>query len=564
MSSEILQTGLQLVKSAIDADNQKNYSLASNLYDQAILNLKLALVAEKEPSKNALISSKIEEYSQRNKFIKNLLSQQPQSSQPLQPSQSQFSFPSVPSSISPSINQQQQQQQQTNNNNNILSSFPSASNNNNGMNTSNGYSPPNLNKNEQISKLNSLSIGNNQSNIRQLSRVEAYEAAKNFSLKGRKEEEVKNYRGASQCYEEACNYYLMAIKSEPDPTLKKNLSDEAKIYLDRIEVLKPFAAAQPQQTQQPLQQSQSQQQQQQQYQQQQSLNNSTQSMLSSFPSFNSTTNSLNNSNNNNNSSFNNQSFLPNSNMPIAQQNFLQNHQFNQSNNSFNNATSSLPLTFSGDKCAACDALLSTNSIKALDRSWHAECFQVSIICAGCQKPFALSNLSLKVKDNRAYHPMCFESTTGLSQEEIRTFVGSSKQLYFSIQLQRKFYRAGETIQFGFTIDNGTTKKVEKVVAYLLMTETRMEITGTAYERKPKKTIKKLGRCEFHHSNRFPLIKDRFEGDFFYSIPPNILPSEVTGVDASFVREYQLVVKCVGPPLKIMTVKLKFNLTILDK
>ncbi|KAM9984402.1 hypothetical protein ACTFIZ_004098 [Dictyostelium cf. discoideum] len=560
MSSEILQTGLQLVKSAIDADNQKNYSLASNLYDQAILNLKLALVAEKEPSKNALISSKIEEYSQRNKFIKNLLSQQPQSSQPSQPQQSQFSFPSVPSSISPSINQQQQQQQQQqiNNNNSILSSFPSAGNNNNNNNTSNGFSPPNLNKNEQISKLNSLSIGNNQSTNRQLSRVEAYEAAKNFSLKGRKEEEVKNYRGASQFYEEACNYYLMAIKSEPDPTLKKNLSDEAKIYLDRIEVLKPFAASQPQQQQQ---QQQPQQQQTQQQFQQQSLNNSTQSMLSSFPSFNGSTNSLNNSNNNNN--FNNQ-ILTNSNMPIAQQNFLQNHQFNQSNNSFNNATSSLPLTFSGDKCAACDALLSTNSIKALDRNWHAECFQVSIICAGCQKPFALSNLSLKVKDNRAYHPMCFESTTGLSQEEIRTFVGSSKQLYFSIQLQRKFYRAGETIQFGFTIDNGTTKKVEKVVAYLLMTETRMEITGTAYERKPKRTIKKLGRCEFHHSNRFPLIKDRFEGDFFYSIPPNILPSEVTGVDASFVREYQLVVKCVGPPLKIMTVKLKFNLTILDK
>ncbi|KAM9986288.1 hypothetical protein ACTFIY_010713 [Dictyostelium cf. discoideum] len=557
MSSEILQTGLQLVKSAIDADNQKNYSLASNLYDQAILNLKLALVAEKEPSKNALISSKIEEYSQRNKFIKNLLSQQPQSSQPSQPQQPQFSFPSVPSSISPSINQQQQQ---INNNNSILSSFPSAgnTNNNNNNNTSNGFSPPNLNKNEQISKLNSLSIGNNQSTNRQLSRVEAYEAAKNFSLKGRKEEEVKNYRGANQCYEEACNYYLMAIKSEPDPTLKKNLSDEAKIYLDRIEVLKPFAASQPQQ-----QQPQQQQQQQPQQQQQQSFNNSTQSMLSSFPSFNGSTNSLNNSLNNSNNNFNNQ-ILTNSNMPIAQQNFLQNHQFNQSNNSFNNATSSLPLTFSGDKCAACDALLSTNSIKALDRNWHAECFQVSIICAGCQKPFALSNLSLKVKDNRAYHPMCFESTTGLSQEEIRTFVGSSKQLFFSIQLQRKFYRAGETIQFGFTIDNGTTKKVEKVVAYLLMTETRMEITGTAYERKPKRTIKKLGRCEFHHSNRFPLIKDRFEGDFFYSIPPNILPSEVTGVDASFVREYQLIVKCVGPPLKIMTVKLKFNLTILDK
>ncbi|KAK5576733.1 hypothetical protein RB653_007877 [Dictyostelium firmibasis] len=558
MSNEILQTGLQLVKSAIDADNQKNYSLASNLYDQAILNLKLALVAEKEPSKNALISSKIEEYSQRNKFIKNLLSQQPSQPQPQQP-QPQFNFPSVPSSISPSINQQQQllnqQQQQQQMNNNILSSFPSAgSNNNSNINTSNGYSPPNQNKNEQISKLNSLSIGNNQSNIRQLSRVEAYEAAKNFSLKGRKEEEVKNYRGASQCYEEACTYYLMAIKSEPDPTLKKNLSDEAKIYLDRIEVLKPFAASQPQ-PQQPHPQLQPQQQQ-----QQQPLNNSTQSMLSSFPSFNST-NSMSGSNNFN---FNNNQVLPNSNMPTAQQNFLQNHQFNQSNNSFNNATSSLPLTFSGDKCAACDALLSTNSIKALDRNWHAECFQVSIICAGCQKPFALSNLSLKVKDNRAYHPMCFESTTGLSQEEIRTFVGSSKQLFFSIQLQRKFYKAGETIQFGFTIDNGTTKKVEKVVAYLLMAETRMEITGTAYERKPKKTIKKLGRCEFHHSNRFPLIKDRFEGDFFYAIPPNILPSEVTGVDASFVREYQLVVKCVGPPLKIMTVKLKFNLTILDK
>jgi len=571
-SNEILQTGLTLVKSAVDADNQKNYSLASNLYEQAILNLKLALVQERDPAKNALISSKVEEYTQRNKFIKNLLSTQPGlangGSNGSTNNNLLNTFPSVPPSISPSSLVQHQQQQQPPSppmSNNSYVAFPNPSMVSNNSNNS---------SNDALSKLNSLSFNNNIGSgpNPNIGRVEAYEAAKNFALKGRKEEEVKNYKGASGFYEQACSYYLISIKNEPDPTIKKNIGNEAKIYLDRIETLKPYVQ---------------QQQQQQQHVPTAILNsfpsassssgiNTSSSSISSQPSMSSMSSyhqqhqqqqqSMNSNNINHNNQLNNSGFLIptiSNSMPSIQQQFLQSHQFNANNNSFNNSSSMLPSSFGGDKCAACGANLSTNSIKALDRNWHPECFSVSIICAGCTKPFSLVNLSLKVRENKAYHPTCFEGTTGLYQEEIRKFTGSSKTLFFSIQLQRKFYRPGETIQFAFIIDNPTSKKVDKVVAYLHMTETRMEIVGTAYERKAKTTVKKLGRCEFYHSNRFPLVKDRFEGDFFFSIPPNVQPSEVAGVDASFVREYQLVVKCVGPPLKIMTVKLRFNLNLLD-
>eukprot|EP01132_Coremiostelium_polycephalum_P007895 gene7895-9714_t len=561
--SEILQTGLSLSKSAVEADNAKNYSLASTLYEQAILNLKLAIISEKDPSRTALVSQKIEEYTQRNKFIKNLASQQPSTSSTASSSSNNVaaSFPSVPPMVSPSISNV------TLNSNNSLSSFPSTfpqppqQQLQQPLQQQQQQFPQPPQQTTSISKLNSLSMpSNDYSSNNKMNRVEAYEIASNFALKGRKEEEVKNYKGATDYYQQACNYFLTAIKSEPDTIMKKSISDEAKIYLDRVETLKPYVQQQlksstpppsstiqstpvasvpstsnsafspfPPTPQQPA------------FPQIPTSNNS-QSALNSFPSV---------------SSLNSSSGLNNS-QTLQQQQYLMNHR--QSNAS---PTLNLPSTFSGDKCAACGALLSTNSIKALDRYWHAECFSVSIICAGCHKPFSLVNLSLKVKDNRAYHPLCFESTTGLYQEENRTFVGTSKTLFFSIQLQRKFYRAGETIQFGFVIDNATSKKVDKVVAYVSMTETRMEIVGSSYERKARKTIKKLGRCEFFNSNRFPLVKDRFEGDFFFSLPPNLLPSEVAGVDANFVREYQLVVKCVGPPLKIMTVKLRFNLQILE-
>ncbi|EGG15125.1 hypothetical protein DFA_09949 [Cavenderia fasciculata] len=107
MSHEILQTGLQLAKQAVEADTSKQYTLASQLYEQAILNLKLAIVSEKDPSRNALVKTKIEEYTNRNKFIKNLASSSSSTSTGVggnsNNSNAIFNFPSIPSSVSPSV-----------------------------------------------------------------------------------------------------------------------------------------------------------------------------------------------------------------------------------------------------------------------------------------------------------------------------------------------------------------------------------------------------------------------------------------------------------------------------
>ncbi|KYQ89420.1 transmembrane protein [Tieghemostelium lacteum] len=529
MSNEILQVGLNLSKSAVEADNEKNYTAASKLYEQAVLNLKLAIISEKDPNKTSLINSKIDEYSKRNQFIQHLLNQ---NQQPLrndtQGSNISFNFPSVPNTVSPSI--ANLGNTGMNNSGGSIQSFPSFPSVNvqqqqqqpSYMNSNNSSPQDNLAK---LASLSTPTVDSSREANQKLNRVEAYEIAKNLSKKGIREEELKNYRGATQYYEQSCAHFLVAIKNEPDPIMKKSMQEEAKVFLDRIEVLKPYVQHQ-NQTSPPLPQPTPQTQ----------LFNSSVSSISSFPSAGTSMNS-----------FGGMGGI-NTNMPQQQQIFLQKSQLNNGvgGNGLGQTTNigMIPTSsFSVDKCAACGAVLSTNSIKALDRNWHPECFSVSIICAGCQKPFQLVNLSLKVKDGKAYHPMCFESTTGLYQEENRSFVGSSKTLFFSIQMQRKFYKAGETIQFAFIIDNATSKKVDKVVSYLLMSENRMEIIGTSYERRSKKSVKKLGRCEFFHSNRFPLVKDRFEGDFFFSLPPNLLPSETSGVDASFVREYQLVVKC---------------------
>ncbi|EFA78228.1 LIM-type zinc finger-containing protein [Heterostelium album PN500] len=567
---------LQLARSAVEADQNKNYTLASTLYEQAILNLKLAIISEKDPAKTALISSKVEEYTQRNKFIKSMAPQMP-AAQPTAAPQSNnlaFNFPSIPSSVSPAV---------ANTPANTIHSFPQLPQTQPQPTFSQQPSFPQLQQpsfqqqqqqqsQANISRLSSLHSGDQFTQKSNMGRVESYEIATNLAMKGRKEEESRDYKKASEYYQQACSYFLIAIKSEPDSIIKKSISDEAKIYLDRVETLKPYIQQQAQQQQQPI------------------FTNTTttvsstsilgnfptvgggggmnnsNSALSQFPSVGSM-NNMNIINNNNNNGLNGSGGFPR----VGSSGSIGSNGSGGYGSPIGNGTgmlmsptSTVPSTFTGgDRCAACGATLSTNSIKALERSWHPECFSVTIICAGCQKPFSLVNLSLKVKDNRAYHPHCFESTTGLYQEERRTFVGKSKALFFSIQLQRKFYRAGETVQFAFIIDNPTSKKVDKVVAYMLMTETRMEIVGTAYERRSRKTVAKLGRCEFFQSTKFPLSKDRFEGDFFFSIPPNVLPSEVAGVDASFVREYQLVVKCVGSVLKVMKVKLRFNLNILE-
>lgn len=174
--------------------------------------------------------------------------------------------------------------------------------------------------------------------------------------------------------------------------------------------------------------------------------------------------------------------------------------------------------------------------------------------------------------------MCFEGTTGLSKEETRSFLGTSGQLVFRVDMPKKFFTPGEQFQFHFKIDNYTSYKINRVVAYVIKTETHMvfflthnipnnlytymysqEIMTTTFERKARTNEQKLGRSEFYQSS-FPLGKGNFEGDFTFTLPPNLHASEVTGVDASFVREYELVAKCVlSRPLK--DVKATFQIKV---
>ncbi|EGG15126.1 hypothetical protein DFA_09950 [Cavenderia fasciculata] len=123
--------------------------------------------------------------------------------------------------------------------------------------------------NDTLSKLSSMpSVGDQFSSKSTMGRVEADEVAMGLVSKGKREEELRDYRKASSYYEQACSYFLLAIKGEPDSIIKQSLNDKAKIYLERVEKLKPYvqhqlqlAAQQQQQQQQQLAQQQQQQQQ---------------------------------------------------------------------------------------------------------------------------------------------------------------------------------------------------------------------------------------------------------------------------------------------------------------
>jgi len=301
-------------------------------------------------------------------------------------------------------------------------------------------------------------------------------------------------------YETALDYYLAALKAESNPDMKKSISDRMKLYLDRAEQLKQVVQQQNRQV---------------------PPNKSARTQMgvqSSFtPSITPTT------------------------RPTQSSSYAQGSQI------------------SSGMCAACGGLLTGSNLVALDRQWHPECFVGTVMCAGCFKPFSLASLRYKLKDGSPYHPFCFEGTTGLTKDEIRSFIGTNSIVKFTVELPRKFFSPGEQFQFHFKIENQTTKKINKVVAYLFKTETFMEIVGTSFERKARTTETKLGRTEFY-DGAFPLMKTVFEGDCVFLVPSAVFPSEVTGVDASFVREYELIVKCVlTRPLK--DVKVVFGITI---
>jgi len=90
------------------------------------------------------------------------------------------------------------------------------------------------------------------------------------------------------------------------------------------------------------------------------------------------------------------------------------------------------------------------------------------------------------------------------------------------------------------------KKVNSVVIYVLETETTMNVITTprGLERVPKKKETKIAKqfCYGNSPNLFPLEYGVVEMNVSYTVP-NLLPSEVTGASASFVREYELVCKC---------------------
>jgi hypothetical protein len=417
-----ISEGLAHVNNAIKYDQQGKYREATGLYDIALSHLKLALIGEADPQRRALVAQKINEYHERNLQLKQLLP---------------AGMSSAASSTSRSI-------------------------------------------------LDQLPIIQHTPNITpasEMSRSEAFQTAVDLSERGRQEDLSRNYTRALALYKTALDYYLAALKAEPNSEMKKSISDRMKFYLERAEQLKPIV-------------------------QQTSPSTATH--------------------------------------PGAQQ--------LSATVPFNWTSTAVP-----SMCAACGGLLMGSSVAALDRQWHPECFVGNNMCAGCFKPFSLSSLRYKIKDGNLYHPLCYEGTTGLTKTEIRSFIGTSSVVKFIVELPRRFFSPGEQFQFHFKIENQSNKKINKVVTYLFKTETFMETVGTNFERKAKTTESKLGRTEFCDVN-FPLTKAALEGDFVFLVPSALFPSEVTGVDASFVREYELIIKCVlTRPLK--DIKVIFGVTI---
>ncbi len=146
-----------------------------------------------------------------------------------------------------------------------------------------------------------------------------------------------------------------------------------------------------------------------------------------------------------------------------------------------------PYIISAGVCAACGGMIMGNSLAVMDRIWHPDCFIGNVMCAGCSQPFSLANMLMKMKDGRPYHqsktwecnlvisryhPACFEGTTGLVKEESRGFLGSPP-ISFRAELPKKYFIPGEQFSFHFKIVNPTNYKINKLIAYLIKTETHM-------------------------------------------------------------------------------------------
>jgi len=95
-------------------------------------------------------------------------------------------------------------------------------------------------------------------------------------------------------------------------------------------------------------------------------------------------------------------------------------------------------------------------------------------CYYCNKPIEKS-VSYKISGEKTYHISCMELTIGLVREVSKTFLMSNDVLRMRVILSKKTFLPKEEIVLEIFIDNGTSKRVNFVAAYLVRVETVMQV-----------------------------------------------------------------------------------------
>lgn len=185
----------------------------------------------------------------------------------------------------------------------------------------------------------------------------------------------------------------------------------------------------------------------------------------------------------------------------------------------------------------------------------------SLICSFCTRSILVTE-DYKVGGDKNYHSNCFEETIGLIREENKTFLTSKDTLRFKVEIPKKRFQSkesGEEFIIQVSIDNPTSKKVNAIVAYLLLTETSMRMEGM--ERKAFRTSRKHGRVKWTGpAQPLPIAHGSVQLKLNYAVPKGLLSSERAGPTAVFVREWELVVKA-SLPSPHRAVKLSFPVFI---
>lgn len=231
-----------------------------------------------------------------------------------------------------------------------------------------------------------------------------------------------------------------------------------------------------------------------------------------------------------------------------------------------------------ERCCGCKQEIKENTketLFALDKTWHSDCFALSIHCGHCGGSFG-SDASLAAYrvienpltgDKVPYHPACYyQAGTGLQRENNNDFLLRKGFVTVKVILPKKFFKLGEIVTFRVEIEN-TSHVTIKALSICLEQHTKTRMSNKRYsrtmsERYHERTkVAIFGKEKTQLGGLLPAKKGTITSYAGYVIPSMIAPTRTGDIASCCIYFMKVTAKVKGLHYSIPTV---FEVTILPE